>query len=323
MVRLFAGVAALSLLGACAGSGGLGKAGSGSSGRLAARSAAAGDYASAAAFYQQEFEKNPNSVEALVGLGRSYTGLGQYSRAQQALLAARERRPHDGEVLLELARTQIAAGNPAGALATLDSAGAGHRDDIGFLTARGIALDRLSRHTEAQATYRQALAKYPTDFALLSNLGLSLGLSGHTGEGISILGELARDGSATSKTRGNLALVYGLAGRDKEAAAVLSTDLSSSQVQNNLAYYRELRGMLLKGRPIGNLDQAPAATGAQRAAKKQTQSAAEALASAEPAQGADAGAGLTTAILSAAAPLSGGAAAKPVPTTAKSFTGPQ
>jgi len=37
MARLFAGVAALSLLGACAGGGGLGKTGSGSSGRLAAR----------------------------------------------------------------------------------------------------------------------------------------------------------------------------------------------------------------------------------------------------------------------------------------------
>ena len=276
MARLFAGVAALSLLGACAGGGGLGKAGSGSSGRLAARSAAAGDYASAAAFYQQEFDKNPNSVDALVGLGRSYTGLGQYSRAQQALLAARERRPHDGDVLLELARTQIASGNPAARSRPSTPAGAGHRNDIAFLTARGIALDRLSRHTEAQATYRQALAKYPTDFALLSNLGLSLGLSGHTGEGISILSELARDGSATSKTRGNLALVYGLAGRDKEAAAVLSTDLGSAQIQNNLAYYRELRSMLLKGRPIGNLDQPRPPRPRPRAAKQQTQSAAAA-----------------------------------------------
>ena len=44
----------------------------------------------AAAFYQQAFDANPNSVEALVGLGRSYTGLGQYARAEQALVEARE-----------------------------------------------------------------------------------------------------------------------------------------------------------------------------------------------------------------------------------------
>ena len=322
VVRLAAGVAAFSLLGACAGGGGLGKAGAGSPGRLAERSAAAGDYASAAAFYQQAFEKNPGSVEALVGLGRSYTGLGQYSRAQQALLAARARRPNDADVLLELARTQIAAGDPAGALANLDAAGRKRGDEIAVLTARGIALDRMSRHAEAQATYRQALARRPTDFALLTNLGLSLGLSGHAGEGITILSELARDGAATARTRGNLALVYGLAGRDKEAAAVLSTDLGSAQVQNNLAYYRELRAMLVKGRPIGNLDASPAGGAVERAAKRETQAAAQAITSgATPVPGAASGT-LTTAILTAAAPLAGGTPARPAPAPARAF-GPQ
>ena len=83
---------------------------------------------------------------------------------------------------------------------------------MSLITARGIALDRLSRHAEAQATYREGLKRDPTDFALLSNLGLSLGLSGQTDEGIAILRELVRDGSANANTRGNLALVYGLAG---------------------------------------------------------------------------------------------------------------
>ena len=133
------------------------------------------------------------------------------------------------------------------------------------MTARGIALDRLSRHAEAQEVYKRGLTKDPTDFALLSNLGLSYGLSGKTDEGIRILRELVRDGAATANTRGNLALVYGLAGREREAQAALAGDLSGAQIQNNLAYYRELRGMLLAGRPIGNIDQ-PAQTRAQPAA---------------------------------------------------------
>ena len=133
------------------------------------------------------------------------------------------------------------------------------------MTARGIALDRLSRHAEAQEVYKRGLTKNPTDFALLSNLGLSYGLSGKTDEGIRILRELVRDGAATANTRGNLALVYGLAGREREAQAALAGDLSGAQIQNNLAYYRELRGMLLAGRPIGNIDQ-PAQARAQPAA---------------------------------------------------------
>ena len=50
-------------------------------------------------------------------------------------------------------------------------------------------------------------------------------------------------------------MVYGLAGREPEAKAVLSIDLSPAQVQNNLSYYRELRAMMQKGKPIGNFDQ--------------------------------------------------------------------
>ena len=70
--RLITLLAAGSLLGAC--SDGMTASGKGSSVRLADRSADAGDFQTAAAFYQQAFDANPRSVEALVGLGRSYTG---------------------------------------------------------------------------------------------------------------------------------------------------------------------------------------------------------------------------------------------------------
>ena len=250
--RLITLLAAGSLLGACAQ--GMGESGKGSSVRMADRSADAGDFQTAATFYQQAFDDNPRSVEALVGLGRSYTGLGQYARAEQALVEAQNRRPGDPEVLLELARTQLASGQAEAALGNLDVALRKRPRDVQIITARGIALDRLSRHAEAQETYRRGLAIDPTNFVLMSNLGLSLGLSGQTGEAITILRELVRDGAATANTRGNLALVYGLAGREREASATLAVDLSPSQIQNNIAYYRSLREMLRQGRPIGNLD---------------------------------------------------------------------
>ena len=259
--KLAAGLAAASVLGACSGAGFKGASG-GSSSRLAERSADAGDYQTSETLYRQAFEANPNSVEALVGLGRSYAGMGQYARAEQALNEASRRKPNDPQVLLELARTEISAGQPQAALANIDSALKRRPNDVQLLTARGIALDRLSRHAEAQATYRKGLQRDPTDFALLSNLGLSLGLSGQTSEGITILRELVRDGSATANTRGNLALVYGLAGREREASAALSDDMSPAAIQNNLAYYRQLRAALMKGKPI-KLDQ-PAGTTAFR-----------------------------------------------------------
>jgi Flp pilus assembly protein TadD len=221
--------------------------------RLAERAAAAGDHQTSATLYRQAFEADPRSIDALVGLGRSYAGLGQFARAEQALLGARARRPRDPRILLELARVQIGAGKPQAALENLDAARARAPRDLEIVTARGVALDRLSRHAEAQAAYREGLAFDPTNFALLSNLGLSYGLGGAPERGIGVLRELVRDAEANAQTRGNLALVYGLAGREREAAATLGGDLAAAQIEQNLAYYRELRTLLRQGRPIGGL----------------------------------------------------------------------
>ena len=81
----FAALAAASILAACSGGAGGGR---GPSEHLADRSAAAGDFETAAALYHQAFEANPQSVDALVGLGRSYAGMGEYARAQQVLTEA-------------------------------------------------------------------------------------------------------------------------------------------------------------------------------------------------------------------------------------------
>jgi Flp pilus assembly protein TadD len=255
--RLIAATAVAALLAGCSATGGPNFGRSGSSSSIAEKAADAGDYSTAAALYQAALVSNPQSVDPLIGLGRSYTGLGQYERAEQALQEANTRRPRDPDILLELARTQLAGGKPQAALANIEVASNRAPRNLQVTTAHGIALDRLSRHPEAQAIYRDGLKRSPTDFALLSNLGLSLGLSGQTDEGIRILSELVRDPKAGSKTRGNLALVYGLAGKESEAAATLRPDLPPQQVQNNVAYYREMRALMRLGRPIGNLHSRP------------------------------------------------------------------
>ena len=120
--RLAAGLVTVSILGAC--SGDFTASSGGSPARLADRAARAGDYNTAAALYQQAYDENPSSVDALIGLGRSYSGLGQYARAEQALAEAQRRRPNDPEVLLELARIQLGAGQAQAALASIEQGAA-------------------------------------------------------------------------------------------------------------------------------------------------------------------------------------------------------
>lgn len=220
--------------------------------RLADSAAAQGDHETAATLYRREFAANPDSIDALVGLGQSYRNLGQTRRGEQALREAMSRRPDDPEIMLELARTQLADGRAEDALKTLQRAQEEAPRDLRIITARGIALDQLGRHAEAQVEYRKGLKIDPTDFALLSNLALSRGLSGEPGAGIEILKELVRDSQATARTRGNLALLYGLAGREREARATLSVDLEDAKIEENIAYYRRLREMLQAGRAIGS-----------------------------------------------------------------------
>lgn len=216
--------------------------------RLAESAESQGDHETAATLYRQEFSANPDSIDALLGLGRSYRNLGQTDRGEKALREALSRRGNDPDIMLELGRTQLASGRADAALDTLQRAHAIAPRDLRIITARGIALDHLSRHSEAQIEYQKGLKIDPTDFALLSNLALSRGLSGAPAAGIQILRELVRDSEATARTRGNLALLYGISGREREARATLSVDLDDGEIEENIAYYRKLREMLEAGR---------------------------------------------------------------------------
>lgn len=221
--------------------------------RLADRAAEQADYQTAAALYRREFAENPDSIDALVGLGRSYRNLGQAGRGEQALQEAAARVGDDPRILLELGRAQLANGRTREAIGTLSRALEQTPRNLRIITAYGIALDRISRHEDAQQVYQEGLRIDPTDFALLGNLALSRGLSGAPEEGIRILRELVRDSEADARTRGNLALLYGLAGREREARATLEGDLSEPEITENLSYYRELRELLFEGRAIGDI----------------------------------------------------------------------
>ena len=220
--------------------------------RLADRAAEQGDHETAATLYRNAFSSNPDSVDALVGLGRSYRHLGQSRRGEQALREALSRREDDPVILLELGRTQLADGRSEEGLATLQRAQALAPRDLRIITAHGIALDQLGRHADAQREYQTGLRIDPTDFALLSNLALSRGLAGAPETGIEILRELVRSNEATARTRGNLALLYGLAEREREARATLAGDLDDAAIDENISYYRDLREVLRAGGTIGD-----------------------------------------------------------------------
>jgi Flp pilus assembly protein TadD len=75
-----------------------------------------------------------------------------------------------------------------------------------------------------------------------------MALSGNFNGAIAVLRPAAAGPNATPRTRQNLALALGLAGRTEEAEEIARMDLDEQSVRSNLAYYAVLRGMSPKER---------------------------------------------------------------------------
>ena len=202
---------------------------------LADRTYAQGDWQTAEQLYRDAFEQSPRSIEAMVGLGRTYIELGQISRGRSALLAALDRRPHHVDTLFWLARADLTEGNVSAALITLDEAIAIAPSEPRLWLLRGVALDALDRHEEAQTAYLSGLDRDPTNFGLRVNLASSLGLSGNPEAGLSILQELEYASEADESTWMNLARLYFRSGQRTEALAVLERHFPSQEAQARLA----------------------------------------------------------------------------------------
>ncbi len=210
-----------------------------------------GDYEQAAVLFERASRDNLKSAPAFIGLGRSYIALGQNIRAENALERAHDIAPRNTEALTELGFLALTRKQPRKAIEHYDAALRIDRRNLPALTGKAVSLDFLSRHTEAQAVYQDALTWYPTDFALLANYGLSLVLAGRIGEGQRLLEELNSDQPRGGAVRENLALAYVLDGRETDARTLLSITQSPGQIDEIITYYRRIRADYRAGKPIG------------------------------------------------------------------------
>lgn len=210
--------------------------------RLAHAAQQDGRMETALGLYQQAHAVEPQGMVPLLASGEILQSLGRYDEAAALYRKARSQDPTNPDPYRELGKIFIAQDNASEALKEFDAAL--HRDSSDFRSwnGRGVALDMMARRKSAQEAYRQGLALAPDNVALRNNLGLSLALDGDHGAAIDVLEALRTTAEATPRTRQNLALAYGLAGRHADAEAVARIDLSNEQVRNNLEYYSRMRG---------------------------------------------------------------------------------
>ncbi len=205
---------------------------------LAERAAEAGNPAASARLYRAALAQNPDDAKTALALADALSRGGKLAEAEEAYQALLRKDPRDRAAQLGLGRVHLLLKRPDQALAAFAGAG----DDPAARIGRGVALDMLGRHGEAQAEYRAVLAAAPANRTAANNLALSLALSGDLRQAEGLLVPLADGPGSEPRFRQNLALVYGLQGQDGRAAALARADLDPDAVRGNLAFYAAVRG---------------------------------------------------------------------------------
>lgn len=208
--------------------------------RLGEATRQAGDPASAVVFFRRAHAADAFKPEALVKLGAALSDLAQYNDAAQAFRDALDLDHNNTEALRGLGGALIALNQPEIAIENFKAANTIEPDYRNF-NGLGVASDHLGRHKEAQEYYESGLKTFPDNLTLLNNLGLSQILSRDYDAAITTLVAAAQQPGATARQRQNLALAYGIAGRDADAERIARLDLDRQAVQSNLAYYGILR----------------------------------------------------------------------------------
>lgn len=209
--------------------------------RLAARTEGAGNLGAARQIYANAAKEYPEAPAAHLGLARLTYKAGQPRAAAEYYRTALRYAPNSAEARYGLGKALLADDRPEAAIEQFDRLLARDDSDHRPYLTKGVALDLLGRHAEAQRVYHAGLEIAPRNVALRNNLGLSLALSNEHKEAMRVLEDAARDPKATARTRQNLALVYGLAGEMDDAKMAGRDDLNPAAVERNLAYYQALR----------------------------------------------------------------------------------
>jgi Flp pilus assembly protein TadD len=209
--------------------------------RIGAAAQSGGDLPNAVGVYRRAAEMAPQDPAPLIAAGDV---LLQMSAVNEAIVSYNAALVRPGDTLgaqVGLAKSFLKTGKPELALTPLSKALDGSPEDPRLLLLLGVTRDLAGQHREAQAYYRDGLARAPGDPALTVDLALSLALSGDYPNAITVLQPLAMAPTASAQERQNLALIYGLKGNVAEAARLGRIDLDDAAVEHNLAYYQTLR----------------------------------------------------------------------------------
>ncbi len=193
-----------------------------------------------AAFWNHEFDVDPNDAAAGVNASAAMRALGRNEEAADVAGRVLVLQPKNVEALMEVSRANLAANRGFYAIAPLRQVAALQPADWKPWSLLGVAYEQSERHEEALAAHTRALTLAPNSPAALSNMALFRATHGAPGEAEVLLRKAVAQPGASAKERQNLALVLGMEGKMGEAEQLIREDLPPEQANANIAYLKSL-----------------------------------------------------------------------------------
>lgn len=208
---------------------------------MAHASEESGDYAGAEALFQQVVSQAPNALQPRIELAEFYRRHHEDAKAVESLKTALKMQPVNTDIARNLANTYINAGEPEMAIPVLEQAIAINPKDPLLYNSKGVALDQMGNYSEAQNSYKTAYDIDPVGGTTYKvNISMSYILSGKYDKAIELLRPMLDAPESPPIVRQNLALAYGLKGESETALKLGLQDLSTSEAEENLKFYRML-----------------------------------------------------------------------------------
>jgi len=202
-----------------------------------------GNVQSATMIDQQIAGLDAKDEKSFLSLAESLQAAGKNPEAIGVLKTAHSLLPGSEPVKLKLAKAYVDSSEPAPALKILEVVK--NQQTTEYYNLFGIAHDMQEKHLPAQEAYNKGLVIDGLDENLRNNLAMSYLLTDKTADAIKILEELVKSPYTKTKNlpkyRQNLALAYGISGKNDKAYKFLAKDLPQGQIQQNLGFYKAYR----------------------------------------------------------------------------------
>jgi Flp pilus assembly protein TadD len=189
-----------------------------------------GDVGLAGQIYAQTAAANPTDAAAQLRYADALARGGDIAAAGD-LLRSRLATVSDPLLLRDgLGSIYVVTGESTLAVTEYDAVLAAKPNDMRALVNKGVALDLLGRHGDAQALYQKALAFAPGDATILNDMALSMLLAGHPREAEQVVAPLRSQPDVAPRIRTGVGVVLAANGDVDGAQQMAGSQATAGQL---------------------------------------------------------------------------------------------